>query len=64
MNSSYNPNLNPITTALTARRCEATRPVMANWGFVGAVDGLFILNQVRNHKDSRLGYREKPEKRS
>ncbi len=64
MNSSYNRNLNPIMTAPTARRCEATRPATANWGFVGAVDGLFILNQVRNHKDSRLGYREKPERRS
>ena len=59
MNNFYHRNLNSIPTAPMARRCEATRPAVANWELVGTGDALFILNRVGNHKDSRLGYRKK-----
>jgi len=62
MNSSYNRYLNSIPTTPMTRRCEGTRPAVANWGFVGTGGALFILNQIRNRKHSRLGYRKKPQR--
>lgn len=60
MNSSYIRNLNSIPAAPMAFCYEAARPTGAKWGLVGTGDALFILNQVRTHKDSRLGYRKRP----
>lgn len=60
MNSTYIRNLNSIPAAPMEFCCEAALPAGTNWGFVGAGDVLSILDQVRTHKDSRLGYRKKP----
>lgn len=60
MNSMYNRNLNSIPTAPMVFSCKVASPAGGNWELVGTGDALFILNQVRTHKDSRLGYRKKP----